>query len=118
MPYKNKTLLRNNHLCYPSNYARMTKLVEWLMTAALIFVPWLAIITNKFENGFTRDYYLHILVLPLLLVACFGLVSVAIIGYRVYSFNDCKEAAQELQLQIEEAKKDLVSKGFKFERNS
>ncbi|KAF2347594.1 Dolichol-phosphate mannosyltransferase subunit 3 [Trinorchestia longiramus] len=73
---------------------------------------------NQFENGFTRDYYLHILVLPLLLVACFGLVSVAIIGYRVYSFNDCKEAAQELQLQIEEAKKDLVSKGFKFERNS
>lgn len=34
--------------------------------------------------------------------------------YRVFTFNDCPEAAEEIQKQIEEAKADLSSKGFKF----
>lgn len=34
--------------------------------------------------------------------------------YRVFTFNDCPEAAEEIQKQIEEAKADLAAKGFKF----
>ena len=41
--------------------------------------------------------------------------SVVVILYRVATFNDCNEAAIELKQQIEEARKDLKSKGFKFD---
>ncbi|KAA0200960.1 hypothetical protein HAZT_HAZT005664 [Hyalella azteca] len=75
----------------------MTKLVEW------------------FESGFTREFYAQILLLPLLLVAAFGFISVGIIAFRVYNFNDCQDAAEELKQQIEEAKEDLKRKGFKFD---
>lgn len=34
--------------------------------------------------------------------------------YRVFTFNDCPEAAEELQKQIDEAKADLSAKGFAF----
>ena len=34
---------------------------------------------------------------------------------RVATFNDCEDAAKELQLQISEAREDLRSKGFNFE---
>jgi dolichyl-phosphate mannosyltransferase polypeptide 3 len=36
------------------------------------------------------------------------------IAIRVYNFNDCTEAAEELKQQIEEAKADLTKKGLKF----
>ncbi len=35
--------------------------------------------------------------------------------FRVATFNDCEEAAAELQKQISEAREDLRSKGFKFD---
>ena len=68
----------------------------------------------KFENEFTREFYQLILLLPVLLVGVFGVVSVAIIAYRVYTFNDCAEAASELQQQIKQAKNELSLKGIKF----
>ena len=34
---------------------------------------------------------------------------------RVATFNDCEEAAKELQEQISEAREDLRKKGFNFE---
>ena len=34
---------------------------------------------------------------------------------RVATFNDCEEAAKELQQQISEAREDLRGKGFNFE---
>jgi dolichyl-phosphate mannosyltransferase polypeptide 3 len=37
-----------------------------------------------------------------------------VIAYRVYSFNDCTEAAAELKQQIAEARADLKKKGLKF----
>lgn len=72
----------------------------------------------QFENDFTRESFTFILALPVILLGIFGITSVAIIAYRVYSFNDCREAAKELTEQIKEAKKDLTSKGFKFETKS
>ena len=35
--------------------------------------------------------------------------------FRVATFNDCEDAAKELQKQIGEAREDLRSKGFNFE---
>lgn len=40
--------------------------------------------------------------------------SVFTILYRVFTFNDCPEAAEEIQKQIKEAKDDLTAKGLKF----
>ena len=37
------------------------------------------------------------------------------IPFRVATFNDCEDAAKELQRQIGEAREDLRSKGFNFE---
>jgi dolichyl-phosphate mannosyltransferase polypeptide 3 len=42
-------------------------------------------------------------------------ISVSIIAWRVYTFNDCKEAAKELKQEIADAKTDLRKKGFKFD---
>lgn len=56
-----------------------------------------------------------VLISPLLAVGIFGLVSAVIVLYRVSTFNDCKEAAEEIQQQIKEAKEDLSRKGFKFD---
>lgn len=36
--------------------------------------------------------------------------------YRVFTFNDCPEAAAEIQRQIKEARADLSAKGFKFDK--
>lgn len=44
----------------------------------------------------------------------FQLYSVSTVLYRVFTFNDCPEAAKEIQQQIEEAKADLSAKGLKF----
>ncbi|XP_042881633.1 dolichol-phosphate mannosyltransferase subunit 3-like isoform X2 [Penaeus japonicus] len=93
----------------------MTKLAEWLMGAVLILGPWTAVVTNTVKNDFTDQYFIYILLLPVILVAMFGLVSVAIIAHRVYNFNDCNEAAEELTRQIKEAKEDLKKKGLKID---
>ncbi|KAK8723234.1 hypothetical protein OTU49_011925 [Cherax quadricarinatus] len=93
----------------------MTKLMEWLTGAVLILGPWSAVVTNTIQNEFTKQYYMEILLFPVFLVAVFGLVSIAVIAYRVYTFNDCQEAAEELQQQIKEAKADLAKKGLKLD---
>ncbi|XP_068200482.1 dolichol-phosphate mannosyltransferase subunit 3 [Palaemon carinicauda] len=93
----------------------MTKLTQWLTAAFLILGPWAAAVFKIVQNDFTDKYYLGILLFPVVLVAIFGIVSVAIIAYRVYNFNDCNEAAEELQKQIKEAKLDLAKKGLKLD---
>ena len=42
---------------------------------------------------------------------CYSLISV---GYQLMTFNDCKEAADEIKQEIQTARRDLASKGFKF----
>merc|ERR1712198_461181 len=93
----------------------MTKLMEWLIGAAVILVPWTAVVTKSIHNEFTDTYFLSILLLPVVLVVLFGLVSIGIIAYRVYNFNDCVEAAEELKKQIHEAQDDLKKKGLKMD---
>ncbi|CAH1976965.1 unnamed protein product [Acanthoscelides obtectus] len=46
------------------------------------------------------------------------LYALSVVLYRVYNFNDCKEAAQQLSEEIVEAKENLASLGFKFKENA
>ncbi|KAL0130535.1 hypothetical protein PUN28_002280 [Cardiocondyla obscurior] len=90
----------------------MTKLLEWLSCTTVIFGVWLATIMS--ESTFVKKWHEVILFLPLVFLFLFGLYAVTIVLYRVFTFNTCKSAATELQQQIEEAKKDLQSKGIKL----
>ncbi|XP_050305785.1 dolichol-phosphate mannosyltransferase subunit 3 [Anthonomus grandis grandis] len=92
----------------------MTKLMEWLFAVGTLGTIWLALITNTIENSFVRDHYTLLLLSPVILVGLFGLGSLALVLYRVYTFNNCDEAAVDLQKEIIEAKEDLKRLGFKF----
>jgi len=93
----------------------MTKLVEWVTVAVMFFGPWLSVVTGQISSPFLASHFYHILALPVVLLGAFGVASVGIIAYRVAMFNECTEAHKELLEQIKEAKKDLSSKGIKFE---
>jgi dolichyl-phosphate mannosyltransferase polypeptide 3 len=91
----------------------MTKLVEWLTGLVVVAAVWLALLSGQF--GDLEGKKSLVLYSPLLALITFGLYSVAVIVYRVATFNDCEEAAAELQKHISEAREDLRSKGFKFD---
>lgn len=55
---------------------------------------------------------IHVYLLPVYAIAGFGLISLAIIFYRVYTFNECKEAYEELKKEIGQARMDLRGKGM------
>ncbi|KAH8273097.1 hypothetical protein KR018_000650 [Drosophila ironensis] len=92
----------------------MTNLQRWLFYAALFAVPYLSVVLGTVQTQFTAKYLLHIQLLPVLLLVLFGLFSVWTVLYRTFTFNDCPEAAKELQEEILEARKDLTAKGFRF----
>nr|XP_016936623.1 dolichol-phosphate mannosyltransferase subunit 3 [Drosophila suzukii] len=92
----------------------MTNLQRWLFYASLFAVPYLSIVLGAVQTQLTSKYFLHIQLLPLLLLVIFGLYSVWTVLYRTLTFNDCPEAAKELQDEILEARKDLIAKGFRF----
>ncbi|XP_065937659.1 dolichol-phosphate mannosyltransferase subunit 3 [Magallana gigas] len=91
------------------------KLFQWLLGAGLFIAVWLAFVLEKVDIQLTEIQRTLVLISPLLAVGIFGLVSAVIVLYRVSTFNDCKEAAEEIQQQIKEAKEDLSRKGFKFD---
>ena len=57
----------------------------------------------------------EILIGPFILAGLVASVILAILVYRIRTFNDCPEAAAELRKQIEQAREDLSAKGFKFD---
>ncbi|XP_017754373.1 PREDICTED: dolichol-phosphate mannosyltransferase subunit 3 [Eufriesea mexicana] len=89
----------------------MTKLMEWLLFAALFFSIWIAAITESANLPFITKWKQIILFLPLIALFLCSLYAAITILYRVFTFNNCENAAIELQEQIEEAKKDLQNKG-------
>ena len=93
----------------------MTKLNEWLLTLTLLAGVWTAIITRTVTSDALENNRTVIFFSPIIAVAMFGIYSVIVIIYRVATFNDCEEAAEELQKQIVEARKDLREKGFNFD---
>ncbi|KAK2187162.1 hypothetical protein NP493_173g03003 [Ridgeia piscesae] len=82
----------------------MTKLQQWISVLLVFVATWLALLFDKFPfkiSPGTRE----------VVWACY---SVAVIGYGVATFNDCKKAAEELRVEIEDAKEDLLRKGLKL----
>ncbi|XP_017879157.1 dolichol-phosphate mannosyltransferase subunit 3-like [Ceratina calcarata] len=92
-------------------FIKMTKLLEWLLFATLFFSIWITAITESINLSFIIELRGIILVLPFIVLLLFGLYSAIVILYRVFTFNNCESAAVELQEEIEEAKRDLQSKG-------
>jgi len=92
----------------------MTMLMQWVMMGTIILGPWIAFYRSEDQSNWSDQTRLLILAYPLLLLIAFGVYSVAVIAWRVYSFNDCQEASDELKGQIQEAKAGLAKKGFKF----
>lgn len=92
----------------------MTNLTRWLTYINLFAIPYMAIVFGVVQSDFLSDQMFLIQILPIILIGLFGLYAVATVLYRVFTFNDCPEAAEELQRQIKEARIDLIAKGFKF----
>lgn len=92
----------------------LPKLYQWLLGVGSFMAVWSAVVTGYLETELSDGVFNVILVLPLFLLISFACVSLAVIGYRVTTFNDCVEASEELKKQIEEAKADLETKGFKY----
>jgi len=50
----------------------MTNLQRWLFYASLFAVPYLSIVLGAVQTQLTSKYFLHIQLLPLLLLVIFG----------------------------------------------
>ncbi|KAM4664784.1 dolichol-phosphate mannosyltransferase subunit 3 [Discoglossus pictus] len=92
----------------------MTKLAEWLLGLTFLGATWVTLTFDLLGLNLPHPYQQVIWPFPVYLLVAFGCYSLATIGYRVATFNDCEEAAKELQEQIKEAKKDLARKGLQF----
>jgi len=91
----------------------MTKLAEWLVTGITLVIVWYNVLIGKLPNfGLTQE---QILFAPLAIVGAIAVLVLLTLIKRVRTFRDCPEAAAELRKQIEEAKSDLKSQGFKSE---
>ncbi len=89
----------------------MTKVLEWLAGLAAAFAVWYAIQSGAVAADWARRNPVMAFWWPVVSVAVFGLYCVCAIAYRVLTFNDCEEAAKQLQEEINEAKCDLAKKG-------
>ncbi|XP_067626600.1 dolichol-phosphate mannosyltransferase subunit 3 [Eurosta solidaginis] len=92
----------------------MTNLQRWLLYIGLFAIPYLAIVSGIVQTPGMKKWKWEIQLLPLVLLVLFGAFSATVVLYRTFTFNDCPQAAKELQQQIEEARKDLISRGFVF----
>lgn len=92
----------------------MIKAVEWIAGAVLFLAFWLSLVTKIVEIPTDCWCVLHVIYyLPFYAVLTFGTVSAVIVLYRTLTFNDCPEAAKELQEQIKLARTDLKKRGLK-----
>lgn len=92
----------------------MTKLLEWISVASAVFAVWYSLIGGYVKHPMIETNMNLILVSPLIFIVLFGLYAVFVVLYRVFTFNNCEEAAKELQAEILEAKKDLQDKGIQW----
>ncbi|XP_053719246.1 dolichol-phosphate mannosyltransferase subunit 3 [Synchiropus splendidus] len=92
----------------------MTKLVEWLLGVSLMVAVWALVTFDLLDLKVPPLYREVAWPMPFYLLVTFGCYSLATVGYRVATFNDCEEAALELQQQIKEAQRDLQKKGLKL----
>lgn len=88
--------------------------MQWLFIVLLLGVVWTLVTFDLLDLSLPRTYREIAWPMPVYLLVSFGCFSLATVGYRVATFNDCEEAARELQEQIKEAKEDLRKKGLKL----
>lgn len=91
----------------------MTRFQEFLTFCIFVLAIWAALLRQVSEWHDPRAL-LHTQLLPFYGVLLFGAISAIIVLYRVFTFNDCPDANEELQSQIKQAKDDLQKKGFIF----
>ncbi|GAU98791.1 hypothetical protein RvY_09887-2 [Ramazzottius varieornatus] len=75
----------------------MIKAVEWAIGGVVAVAIWSGMLLNLSSldlDAFEKHLVLYV---PLYAVISFGLISLGIICYRVATFRDCPEAAEELQ---------------------
>lgn len=92
----------------------MTKLMQWLFGLLLLLVAWALLAFDPLELSLPRSCREVAWPMPAYLLVSFGCYSLAVVGYRVATFNDCEEASRELHVHIKEAREDLRRKGFRF----
>lgn len=93
----------------------LTKLMQWGLALAAFTGFWATLVANAAQpKHFLHRYEIFVLTLPIIVAGLFGIYAVFVVLYRVFTFNNCEEAAEELNKQIEQAREDLKSKGFKF----
>ncbi|XP_046840519.1 dolichol-phosphate mannosyltransferase subunit 3-like [Xenia sp. Carnegie-2017] len=93
----------------------MTKLMQWLCFFGLVFTIWMTLLADILPLSISKDLKDVVLPFPIYMVLVFGCYSLMVIGYRVLTFNDCEDAAESLKKEIQEARKDLTMKGFRFD---
>lgn len=98
----------------PSVLPTMTKLLEWVFGVLLLGAAWAVVTFDPLDLRLPQAYREVAWPMPVYLLVVFGCYALATLGYRVATFNDCEEAARELQGQIKEAKEDLRKKGLKM----
>jgi dolichyl-phosphate mannosyltransferase polypeptide 3 len=93
----------------------MTKLMEWVSALVVAVAVWMAFLFEWVLSDWSRRNATLVLWAPVLAVVIFGAYSAVVVIYRVVTFNDCHEAAEELRAEIDAAKKDLRKKGMKID---
>ncbi|XP_038624575.1 dolichol-phosphate mannosyltransferase subunit 3 [Tachyglossus aculeatus] len=92
----------------------MTKLAQWLWAVALLGSAWAALTLGPGGRALPLPWHQILGPLPAYLLVVTGCYALGTVGYRVARFNDCEDAARELQAQIREARADLGRKGLRF----
>ena len=98
----------------PSPQAAMTKLAQWLCALALLGSAWAALALSPAGLRLPEPFRQALLPLPVYLLVTLGCFSLAAVGFRLATFNDCEEAAAELQEHIAMARADLRLRGLRF----
>ncbi|NXU50163.1 DPM3 mannosyltransferase, partial [Turnix velox] len=92
----------------------MTRLGRCVLGLVLLGSAWAAVALAPPGLRLPEPYRQVLLPLPLYLLVAFGCYSLATVGYRLATFNDCREAAAELQEHIRTARDDLRRRGLRF----
>ncbi|CAH2258735.1 jg5411 [Pararge aegeria aegeria] len=92
----------------------MTKLLEWISVTSAIFAVWYSLVGGYVKHKLIEENMTLVLISPIIFVILFGLYAATVVLYRVFTFNNCEEAAKELQAEIIEAKRDLHEKGLRW----
>lgn len=50
----------------------MTKLMEWVSVALVLGSIWMTFVTKQIDNAFTKQFFTHILISPIIFVGLFG----------------------------------------------